>query len=213
MEDATTVDDSAVASAGNGRRRGPYAKTARTRERIVDACEVLYAANGFRATTIKDIAELAGITDRGLVHHFPTREDLLIAVLERHEHRSSDAITGDDPITLLRAVLAQEAALEEAPNLVEMRTVLQAEATDPRHPAHEHYMSNYTEWRGFLAAVFGELRARGEVDAAMSDAELAGSFMALSDGLHLQHIYDRTTTRPSVALGAYLSQYIPALKE
>ncbi|MEV7608551.1 TetR/AcrR family transcriptional regulator [Microbacterium sp. NPDC089320] len=193
------------------RRRGPYAKTARTRERIVDACETLYAAKGFRSTTVKEIAELAGISDRGLVHHFPTREDLLLAVLERHEDRSSIAITKTDPLEALQALLAQERALERSPLLVELRLALSSEATDPGHPAHEHYARNYRELREYLTTVFSDLRTRGDLVSPQDDLTLAASFIAVSDGLHMQRAYDPDALSPADGLRSQLVQSIPAL--
>ncbi len=193
-------------------RRGPYAKTVRTRERIIDACEALYASKGFRATTVKEIAALAGISDRGLVHHFPSRDDLLFAVLERHEKRSSDAIVHDDPYDVLRAILAQEESLSRDPHLAELRTVISAEAIDPAHPAHEHYRGVYEQWSGFLTDLFRALERRGDLAEGADPAGLAASVIALTDGLQLQRLYGiEGATGPSI-LPRLVEDHVPALR-
>ncbi|MBB2939957.1 AcrR family transcriptional regulator [Amycolatopsis bartoniae] len=46
-------------TAGN-QVRGPYAKTAGRVEHILDATAELFAASGYRAATMKDIAQRAG---------------------------------------------------------------------------------------------------------------------------------------------------------
>ncbi|MEV7631850.1 TetR/AcrR family transcriptional regulator [Microbacterium sp. NPDC089318] len=207
------VDERAAANtvaAAGGRRRGPYAKTALTRERIIDACEALYSTKGFRATTVKEVAAIAGISDRGLVHHFPTREDLLLAVLERYEQRSADALVRDDPLETVRALVEQEESLERDPRIAELRTVLSAEATDPAHPAHDHYRRNYQEWHLFLVSLFDDLAAGGRLRQGTDHDHLAAMATALTDGLQLQRFYDEESGR-SRTLRRFLVEYIPEL--
>ncbi|MEY8828022.1 TetR/AcrR family transcriptional regulator [Sedimentitalea sp. XS_ASV28] len=50
------------------RQRAPSERAIRTRERIFDAAETVFADKGFDAATLRDIAALAG-TQVGLVHH------------------------------------------------------------------------------------------------------------------------------------------------
>jgi AcrR family transcriptional regulator len=54
-----------------------------TRNRILDASEVLFAQNGYIGTSLRDIAKAAGVT-MGLVHyHFGNKHLILDAALER----------------------------------------------------------------------------------------------------------------------------------
>jgi AcrR family transcriptional regulator len=48
-----------------------------TRQRIIDAARRLFAANGFDATTTRDIAIAAGIASGTLFNYFPTKEAIL----------------------------------------------------------------------------------------------------------------------------------------
>jgi len=55
----------------------------RKRERILEASALLFAEQGFHKTTVDEIAQAASIS-KGLVYvHFPSKEDLLEAVLGR----------------------------------------------------------------------------------------------------------------------------------
>jgi AcrR family transcriptional regulator len=57
-----------------------------TRERIVTEAMRLFAAQGFRGTTVGEIEEAAGLAPRagGLYKHFRSKEEVLEAGIERH---------------------------------------------------------------------------------------------------------------------------------
>ncbi|MDD3799265.1 MAG: helix-turn-helix domain containing protein [Novosphingobium sp.] len=54
-----------------------------TAQRIMDAAEKLFARQGYQATTLRDIAEDAGLREPGIYNHFANKEALYAAVLER----------------------------------------------------------------------------------------------------------------------------------
>lgn len=53
-----------------------------TKDIIIEAAGQLFMDKGFKATSTREIAEQAGITQPNLYHHFKTKEDIYIAVLE-----------------------------------------------------------------------------------------------------------------------------------
>ncbi len=64
-----------------GRRAS--AESARTRDRILDVSEALFAARGFAGTAVRDIARAAELTPASLYNHFEGKQALYEAVLER----------------------------------------------------------------------------------------------------------------------------------
>lgn len=56
-----------------------------TRERVLDAAMGLFHRNGYTATGVSAILAEAGIHSGSLYHFFPTKEDLLLALLERYQ--------------------------------------------------------------------------------------------------------------------------------
>ncbi len=55
-----------------------------TRQRLIDAAGELFWERGYAATGLSDILESAGARGGSLYHFFPTKDDLLLAVVERH---------------------------------------------------------------------------------------------------------------------------------
>lgn len=66
---------------GEAEARGPYAKTPARRAAIVRAARDSFAEKGYAKASLRDIAERAGITHAGLLHHFRNKEELLAEVL------------------------------------------------------------------------------------------------------------------------------------
>ena len=113
----------------------------RTRERIVAAAAELFAERGFHATPMTAVAEASGLSQTGLLHHFPSKDDLLAEVLRQRDVRdlacsppraTTSPAAGrcwEDMTTLVRLNSEREA-------LVRLFTSLAGEAVDPDHPGH-----------------------------------------------------------------------------
>lgn len=64
-----------------GRPKGD--KRARTREKLLDAARDLIREQGFERTTLRDIADRAGMTSGAIYGNFANRDDLFMALAER----------------------------------------------------------------------------------------------------------------------------------
>ncbi|MFJ4166898.1 TetR/AcrR family transcriptional regulator [Microbacterium sp. NPDC089698] len=192
--------------------RGPYAKTAATRDRILEAAELVFAESGFLAATMKEVAARAAISERGLVHHFPSKSELLTGVLERHEERTAAGFPETGDLAALQALVDQQRWLENSPNMLELQAVLIAESVSAAHPAHDHFTARYSMLHEYVVAAFESVAARGLVDSSLSVDDLAASFVALSDGLHLQWLFDRRRPRPSDVLQRFLDSVVQPLR-
>jgi len=115
------------------------------RRQIVEEASRLIAQSGFNAVSLTDIAEACGIRGPSVLHHFPTMNQLLAAVLAQ---RDLDASTvGSNPPDLsepgqvalyLRRFVEANLALRE---VIRLYVVLGAEAVDPAHPAHDYFVT------------------------------------------------------------------------
>jgi AcrR family transcriptional regulator len=63
---------------------------AATRQRILAAAGQLFAANGFDASTTRDIAEAAGIATGTVFNYFPTKEAILAALVAESAHEACE---------------------------------------------------------------------------------------------------------------------------
>jgi AcrR family transcriptional regulator len=57
--------------------------TKNVRDRLIDAAEVCLRAKGIRATTVSEVAEVAGVSRGWLYRHFPDKASLLGAAIVR----------------------------------------------------------------------------------------------------------------------------------
>ena len=67
----------------------PLRKGELTQGRILDAAYALFMEQGYHGTSMRQIAERAGITMGGVYNHFASKEDIWVAVLfDRHPYRA-----------------------------------------------------------------------------------------------------------------------------
>ncbi len=82
-----------------------------TRDRLVDVARQLFHRNGYRATGIAEILRKAEVNSGSLYYFFPSKEDLLIAVLEHYKELLRPRIIDpafervSDPLERIFAVL------------------------------------------------------------------------------------------------------------
>ncbi len=62
------------------------AETATARERILEAAYDLFSKRGIRAVGTEEVLESAGVAKSTLYRHFRSKEDLVLAFLQRREH-------------------------------------------------------------------------------------------------------------------------------
>jgi AcrR family transcriptional regulator len=198
--------------------RGPYAKTAEVRRKILEACVEAFGKTGFYGASTKDIAQRAGISHTGLRHHFPTKEDLLVGLLMLRSEQSRErlaAANGLDPanapLDALRGQLATLVENELQPGLVELHCVLSGEATSPDHPAHDYYAKRYKDVRQFYTQAFTALAERGELRSTYDPPTLATTVLSLVNGLQAQWLFDRESVDIEGILREFLISIVPAL--
>ncbi|WP_182525277.1 TetR/AcrR family transcriptional regulator [Nocardioides dongkuii] len=74
-------------------RRTQQARSAATRERLLDAAYECLLDGGYAATTVGHVQQRAGVARGTLLHHFPTRSALMAAVVEDIIERRLEVLT------------------------------------------------------------------------------------------------------------------------
>ena len=88
--------------------------TPATRDRLVGVAMRLFALKGYGSTSVADILHEAGANSGSLYHFFPTKQDLLLAVLDRYRQGIGPMLLEpawqgvDDPIERVFALLARD---------------------------------------------------------------------------------------------------------
>lgn len=168
-------------------------KGARTRERILDAALGAFSEQGFNAVSLRDIAARAGLTHVGLLHHFPSKEDLLVHVLERRDELDLAELREQTDVldrSLLVWALRIVARNTTTPGAASLYARLSSEAADPEHPAHAHFVDRYQRLAAALAAAIGTELAERRPPFQITAEEAGRQFLALMDGLQLQWLLE-----------------------
>jgi len=170
-------------------RRGSYAKGIAKREEILTVALDLVASQGFRRTSINDIAAAVGLTQAGLLHYFDSKDDLWVEILRRRDQLDLEHDWhASDPAALLIAIVRHNV---EVPGLVQMFVNLSAAAaTDPEHPAHAYFRERYERSRRDLSADFRTMQQDGLLRPDVDPVELTTVLLAVSDGMQLQWLFD-----------------------
>src|ERR1035437_3952963 len=74
--------------------RQPRPETARRREEILQAGMTTFGAKGYYNGSLVEIAEKVGITHAGVLHHFGSKDHLLIEVLEYRDRAGVEHLEG-----------------------------------------------------------------------------------------------------------------------
>lgn len=176
-------------------RSRQYAPGIARRAAIMESAFTAFGTIGYWNTTLAQIAQDCGVTRAGLLHHFPTKESLLEAVLARRDEVNRDLIFGgqQDPRRDPRDFLGKLIRLVEhnasQPGIVSLFAVLGAEATHPDHPAHAYFAGRYESVRSWISEALRLLEQEGGLLPGSDPTSAAIELTALLDGLQVQWLY------------------------
>ena len=168
--------------------QGGYAKGRAKRAEVIQATIVSIAESGFHGASLRDIAARAGISHAGLLHHFPTKAHLLMAVLEHRDEVDGFDLDEDvaQGVSFIEAMIGLAERNARRRPMVEAFTVLAAEATTPDHPAHAYFKTHYDEAIASATQSFRELKATGRLRPEVDPEREGAQWIALMDGLQIQ---------------------------
>jgi AcrR family transcriptional regulator len=192
-------------------RRGSYAKGRERREAILAAANELFAVQGFRGASLAAVAARVGLSEAGVLHHFPSKEHLLLELLDlRHERdaeRVARAVAHHE--ALLDALLALCRDNQRSPGLVRLFTILAAESVDGDHPAHGWTAERYAGLRGVLAERLRAEQQAGRVAGELDPDLVAPQVLAMFDGLQLQWLLAPGEVDMSAVFADFLARLAP----
>jgi AcrR family transcriptional regulator len=160
----------------------------------------LFAQHGYRGAPLSAVANAAEMTQPGLLHHFPSKEHLLMAVLEERDlemrQRTRDAWSegGSASLNTLKETVAYN---ETTRDLVQMFTVLVGEGVSVGHPAHDFFVERYARLRQRYRRAVTQGQDAGEMRDDIDTDKVAALIGAVLDGLQIQWLLDDEIDMPA----------------
>ncbi len=184
-----------------------------TRELVLDTALEMFAEQGYRATSVRDIAARCGMTHPGLLYHFPSKAALLMAALQRRD--DVDCVDGEnrdldfnqlDARAVLRHLVNSAKNNASKRGLVELFANLSVEASAPDHPAHDYFVARYAALKATVTRAFADLDRDGALRQGVVPSIAATQVVAAMDGLQIQWLLD-----PDTDMVGALSFYVNSL--
>lgn len=164
--------------------RGKYAKGVAKREEILRTALDVFAAQGYRGTSLRELAEAVNLSQAGVLHYFDSKEELFAEILRKRDERDTDKYSvGGDVIGTFGDVMRYNA---EVPGFVSLYANVSAAATEPHHPAHAFFVDRYENMRRNLADGVRARQAEGTMATDLDPEKIASVMLAAADGLQVQ---------------------------
>lgn len=174
---------------------GNEATNSPARERVLNIAERLFTERGYRAVTLRDIADTLGMRPASLYNHAPGgKEQLFVEVtergLDRHRTGLEQAIRRADPNLRAQLRAAARWLLSQPPLNLSRMLRSDMPAIDPEQAAH----LTQAAYQALLAPIEQAVREayqRGDI-RAINGLLVARTFIATIESLHDLPRYDPT---------------------
>ena len=157
--------------------------TLRKREDILKAAIEIFGSKGYAGGTLAEIADHVGITHAGVLHHFGSKDNLLLEVLTyRDESDVADLDTKHIPdgAEFFEHLVRTAFLNAQRAGLVQAYAVLSAESVTDDHPARDYFVARYRTLRGEAEQALRVLAAERGVKETAS-IETPGAVAARPD--------------------------------
>jgi len=178
-------------------RRQPRSRpeTLVRRREILDAAVEIFGAKGFAGGTLQEIADQVGMTHAGILHHFGSKDQLLLEVLDHRDatdvaHLENQHIP--DGMPLFRHLVQTAFRNAQRAGIVQAYAVLSAESVTDDHPGRVFFEKRYSTLRAETAHAFRVVCEEQGIDDPPRIAEASAAILAVMDGLQVQWLLDPT---------------------
>ena len=164
-------------------------RIATTAERILDVAEHLVQVRGFNAFSYADVSKAVGIQKASLHHHFATKTDLGVALIDRYKQVFLAALHAIES--------SDESAVERLERYIELyRTVLRrgrmcmcgmlaADVETLPEPMRERVAGFFAENEAWLTRILSTGKERGELQFTGSATAMAAFLVSSLEGAML----------------------------
>jgi len=171
-------------------------ETIERRRDILKASLEIFGAKGYNKGPLAEIAERVGMTHAGILHHFGSKDELLLEVLRYRDESDVAQLeerripTGMD---LFRHLVHTAFTNADRAGIVQAYAVLSAESVTDNHPAKDYFDGRYQTLRSEVAEAFTLVCLERGIDVNEDRIKQASaSILAVMDGLQVQWLLDRS---------------------
>ena len=173
------------------RRREPKMRqeTIQRRQDILRAALQTFGSRGYNKAPLTEIADQVDMTHAGILHHFGSKDRLLLEVLSYRDQTDVAHLADQhipDGIELFRHLVRTAILNSERAGIVQAYAVLSAESVTDDHPAREFFEGRYKTLRGEVRHAFEIVCAENGVTDRTSIDDAAAAILAVMDGLQVQ---------------------------
>jgi AcrR family transcriptional regulator len=174
------------------------------KQRILAVAQRLLTRNGWRNTTLAQIAREAGVSSAGLLHHFESKEQLLHALLDVRD--ADDDSHADRAGDLIAEITAVADRFYRAPQLVGTYSLLLAESIDPEAPLHDRLVARYESAVDIVTELIRQGQRAGRYRMDMDVTVKALQIIAFITGMETTWLLN-----PSIPLTEVFKEYAESL--
>ena len=153
-----------------------------------------FGTKGYYNGSLAEVADQVGMTHAGVLHHFGSKDQLLLEVLDHRDRTDVEHLEGRQVpggLDLFRHLVKTARLNADRPGIVQTYTVLSAEAVTEDHPGQDWFRERYTVLRGQVKAALTEVCDPDDPPDERDLDAAAASVLAVMDGLQVQWLLDR----------------------
>ncbi len=159
----------------------------------------VFARDGYSNASIGEVAAQVGLTLPGLLHYFPSKTEMLLAVLDMRDQRSPRLQDYPQTLTLEQAVagtplhwsklfeqlLLVNRSNVDIPGVIKAFSLLNAESLSQDHPAQSWFHHRSELMLELITCSIRQGQQAGEILASVDPAQIAVELVSMMDGLQL----------------------------
>lgn len=181
-------------------------------QRILEAAMEVFGTKGYTNGSLLEVGQKVGLTRQGILHHYPSKEKLLLAMLDYRDdadvagldghHVPSGAAFFDHLVTTTRINTTR-------PGVLQAYSVLSADSVTEGHPAQQFFRDRYAGLRAMIVEALHDV-APGVDATRLRDS--ASALIGTMDGLQIQWLLDPEVVDMPAAVEGAITATISALQ-
>ncbi|MBN4174963.1 HTH-type transcriptional regulator BetI [Pseudomonas savastanoi pv. phaseolicola] len=177
---------------------------------IIQAAMTIFARDGYAGASLSNIAKVAGLSQVGLLHHFPTKLVLLQAVLEHRDQYVAARLHDAGQVASLEGFMAflkqvMSFSIEDA-SVSQALMIINTESLSVTHPAHRWFSERFQVVHSHLQTHLNVLAQAGEIRQDVDVRQISLEIVAMMDGMQIQWLRSPADVQIDSAFARFLER-------